>query len=156
MLRLEGAAAHDRSGAADSDAPQSVVAGRLEGPFGDDGVLDLGVLDVRELLVERRMTLRRAQAASANASDQAVRIGMWNQPPPTGPFGGSVSLGSAQFPEWMLGAERAWLVPRGAETLHFLTELPADQGRGLEWRSGKQQLFGPFPWNAVPAELRLD
>ena len=35
-------------------------------------------------------------------------------------------------------------------------ERPADAGRGREWRSGRQQRFGPFTTGGLPGELLVD
>ena len=98
------------------------------------------------------MVLRAAEGAAQGV----VRIGMWFGPPPVGPQGEPVSLGSRQFPPVVLGSELEWLLPHEARDVHFLVERPDGPGRGTDWRSGRQRLFGPFTAAEFPAELVLD
>jgi len=113
------------------------------------GQIDLGVVDLRDRLREHRVQLRSADGAEPGD----VRIGLWIGPPPTGPQGEPVSLGSAQFPEIPLGSEVDWLLPPQTHSIHLLVERPADSRRGRDWRSGRQQLFGPFTTAQFPGEL---
>lgn len=116
------------------------------------GRIDLGVIDLRDRLAGHRLVLRAADGPSAGV----VRIGMWIGPPPVGPRGEPVSLGSRQFPPVVLGSELEWLLPLEAGEVYFLVERPDGPGRGTEWRSGQQRLFGPFTTAKFPAELVLD
>ena len=78
-------------------------------------------------------------------------------PPPVGPQGEPVSLGSRQFPPVALGTEVEWLLGHDAHSIYFLVERPADEGlRTRPWRSGYQQLFGPFTAAEIPSELVVD
>lgn len=116
------------------------------------GRIDLGSIDLRESLTVWRLRLR----ASEGAPGGAVRIGRWIGPPHTGPFGEPPSLGSKQFPTVELGDEVEWLLPPDASAVHFLVERPSGPGRGVNWRSGEQRLFGPFDAPATPLELFVD
>lgn len=116
------------------------------------GRIDLGVIDLRDRLARHRLVLRAADGAPPGV----VRIGMWIGPPPVGPQGEPVSLGSRQFPPVVLGSELEWLLPHEARDVHFLVERPDGPGRGTAWRSGRQRLFGPFTSAEFPAELVLD
>ena len=117
-----------------------------------EGRVDVGGIDLRERLIGHHLALRPATGSPGGD----VRVALWFGPPPVGPFGEPVSLGSAQFPEVALGGGMEWLLPREARSIHFLVERPADSGRGREWRSGQQQLFGPFILAELPAELIVD
>jgi hypothetical protein len=117
-----------------------------------EGKIDLGVIDLRERLERHRFVLRAAEGRPSGD----VRVAMWNRPPPRGPGGGTVSLGSRQFPPVALGSEVEWLLPPDAESVYFLVERPADAGRGVKWRSGHQRLFGPFTSTDFPPELVMD
>ena len=110
------------------------------------GRIDLGVVDLRDRLQEHRMRLRPADGAEQGDA----RIGLWIDPPPVGPQGEPVSLGSAQFPELQLGSEVDWLLPPETHSVYFLVERPSDSRRGRDWRSGRQQLFGPFTTAQFP------
>lgn len=116
------------------------------------GQIDLGVIDLADRLTGHRLMLR---AAGGEPSGE-VRIGMWFGPPPVGPRGEPVSLGSRQFPEIALGSELEWLLPHDARDVFFLVERPEGSSRGTEWRSGEQFLFGPFTSAEFPAELVLE
>jgi hypothetical protein len=116
------------------------------------GRVDLGVIDLREHLEEHRVMLREAIGSLPGV----VRVGMWFGVPGTGPQGEPVSLGSRQFNEIDLGSEVEWLLPSGAESIYFLVERPSGAGRGKNWWSGHQRLFGPFTSDEMPAELRMD
>lgn len=113
------------------------------------GQIDLGVIDLRDRLHEHRLRLRAADGAEQGD----VRVGLWIGPPPVGPQGEPVSLGSAQFPAIPLGSDVEWLLPPETHSIHFLVERPADSRRGRDWRSGRQQLFGPFTTADFPPEL---
>ena len=121
-------------------------------PADPAGRIDLGVIDLRERLTERRLLVRAAEGQPPGE----VRVGMWFHPPPSGPQGEPVSLGSRQFPPVALGSEMAWLVPNEAHSIYFLVERPSGPGRGTNWRSGHQKLFGPFGSARWPAELLVD
>lgn len=114
--------------------------------------MDAGVIDLRERLKRHVLTVRSEEGRATGD----VRVAMWSGPPPVGPRGGRVELGSRQFPSSAVGEEQEWLVPVEAQGIHFLVELPADSRRGVEWRSGSQQLFGPFTSAELPTELLLD
>lgn len=116
------------------------------------GGIDLGTIDLRDRLRNHRLILRAADGEPAGD----VRIGMWLGPPPRGPQGEPVSLGSRQFPEIELGSELEWLLPPDARDVFFLVERPDGPSRGTSWRSGEQTLFGPFTSAELPAELVLE
>ena len=116
------------------------------------GQVDLGIMDLRDRLTDRRVLVRAADGRPGGD----VRVGMWFGPPPVGPQGEPVSLGSRQFPPVALGSEVAWLLPHEAHSIYFLVERPLGSGRGTEWRSGPQQLFGPFALAEFPAELVMN
>ena len=132
-------------------AVHRLEAGALPGA-NKEGRIDLGVIDLRDRLAPHRMVLRAAEGSQTGV----VRIGMWFGPPPVGPFGEPVSLGSRQFPPIVLGSEVEWLLPHEARDVYFLVERPDGPGRGTDWRSGRQRLFGPFTSAEFPAELVLD
>lgn len=113
------------------------------------GRIDLGVIDLRDRLMRHRLMVRAADGMPPGE----VRVAMFSGPPPVGPFGEPVSLGSGQFPPVALDSEMEWLVPQAARDVYFLVERPAGSGRGLEWRSGQQNLFGPFTSADLPTEL---
>ena len=119
---------------------------------GPEGRIDLGEIDLRDRLTRHRMVVRAADGKPAGD----VRVAMWSGPPPVGPQGEPVSLGSRQFPPVTLGTELEWLLAHDAHSIHFLVERPADDGRGIEWRSGRQTLFGPFRSTEIPSELVMD
>lgn len=77
-------------------------------------------------------------------------------PPPVGPRGERIALGPRQFPPIALGSEVEWLLPHEALPVYFLVERPAGSGRGREWRSGHQRLFGPFTSATLPTEPLMD
>ncbi len=115
------------------------------------GRVDVGTIDLRERLARRRFLLRESDGDRAGV----VRVGMWSGPPPVGPRGEPVSLGSRQFPEILVGTELEWLLPHDARDVYFLVERPDGPSRGTAWRSGEQQLFGPFRAADFPTELVL-
>lgn len=116
------------------------------------GQIDLGVIDLRDRVTRHRMMLR----AASGRPPGDVRVGMFSGPPPVGPQGEPVSLGSRQFPPVALGSDVEWLVPHNAQGVHFLVERPVGSGRGTEWRSGPQRLFGPFTSAELPTELVIE
>lgn len=116
------------------------------------GRIDLGVIDLRDRLVRHRLMVR---AADGKPSGE-VRVAMFSGPPPVGPRGEPVSLGSGQFPPVALDSDMEWLIPHKAQGIYFLVERPDGPGRGTEWRSGQQKLFGPFTSAALPAELIVE
>ncbi len=116
------------------------------------GQVDLGAIDLRELLAVRRVRVRAADGAPSGV----VRVGAWIGAPHTGPFGEMPSLGSGQFEPVELGSETEWLLPPDAGDVHFLVERPDGPGRGTSWRSGPQQLFGPYEPAAFPLELAVN
>ena len=116
------------------------------------GRIDVGVIDLRERLTRHRLVLRAADGKPPGD----VRVAMWFGPPPFGPGGQRVALGSRQFPPVALGSEMEWLLPREAKSIYFLVERAVGSGRGSEWRSGHQRLFGPFTSTEFPAELIMD
>jgi hypothetical protein len=118
----------------------------------DAGHVDVGVIDLRDRLTAHRVVTRAAEGAPAGE----VRIAMCFGLPPVGPAGGRMELGSRQFPPVPLGAEVEWLLPRAAPSVYFLVERPLDPGREGTWRTGSQQLFGPFTSATLPAELSVD
>ena len=128
-----------------------IEAGALPEPDQPDQI-DVGVIDLRERLTRHRLVVRAAEGAPAGDVWLALCFG----PPPVGPRGESIALGSRQFPPVSLGSEVEWLLPHDAQAVHFLVERPAGSGRGSEWRSGRQQLFGPFDSTSLPTELVMD
>jgi hypothetical protein len=116
------------------------------------GQIDVGVIDLRDRLKRHRLTLR----AGDGKPPGDVRVAVCFGPPPVGPGGGRVELGSKQFPEVALGSELERLLPHEADAIYFLVERPAGSGRGREWRSGVQRLFGPFNSAELPDELIMD
>lgn len=127
-----------------------VDAGDL--PDADQGRrIDLGVIDLRDRLMSHHLTVR-----ATDGKPGEVRVAMFFGPPPVGTRGEPVSLGSRQFPPIALGSNVEWLLPHRAQGVHFLVERPAGPGRGTEWRSGEQRLFGPFTSAGLPAELILE
>lgn len=124
------------------DLPEADQAGRI----------DVGLIDLRDRLAEHRLVVR----AAVGSPPGDVRVAMWFGPPPVGPQGEPVSLGSRQFPPVKLGSEMAWLLPNEAHSIYFLVERPSGSGRGTAWRSGHQRLFGPFVSADLPVELIMD
>lgn len=116
------------------------------------GQIELGAIKLLDRLVRHRLVLRAADDEPSGD----VRIGLWFGPPPVGPRGEPVSLGSRQFPEIVLGSELEWLLPHDARDVFFLVERPVGASRGAEWRSGELSLFGPFTSADIPAELVLE
>lgn len=121
-----------------------VDAGRL--------ATDLGVIDVREQLVPYRVEL----AASPDAPAEVVRVAVWSGSPPRGPRGELPSLGSAQFPERGLPSTTDWLLPVDAPSISILVEQPAGRERDRNWKTGRQEVFGPYPLGALPDELVVE
>ena len=114
------------------------------------GELDLGELDLRDTLASHAMVVRASDGAAPGAARMALCFGL----PPVGPSGEPVALGSRQFPPFTLGDERHWLIPHDTDAIYFLVERGT--GTDREWRSGSQQLFGPFTSSAIPGELLVD
>jgi hypothetical protein len=117
-----------------------------------NGRIDVGGIDLRDRLATHRLVVRAAEGAPPGD----VRIALCFGPPPVGPGGGRVALGSRQFPPVSLGSEVEWLLPHDARAVHFLVERPRDPGGNGPWRTGRQRLFGPFTSATLPAELRMD
>lgn len=111
------------------------------------GLIDLGELDLSDLLERHSLRLEAAPGAALGQ----VRVGMWSGPPPP-----SVALGSRQFPSVEVGSVQEWLVPAGAEEIYFLIERPRDPDPTAPWWGGGQQLYGPFDQGSLPAALTLD
>ena len=118
----------------------------------ETGTVDLGVIDLRKHLARHRMVVRAADGAPAGD----VRVAMCFGPPPVGPAGERIALGSRQFPPLPLGSEVEWLLPHDAEAVHFLVERPDGPVVDGVWRSGRQRLFGPFTSKDLPAVLMMD
>jgi len=116
------------------------------------GQIDLRVIDLRDRLMTHRMRVRAADGRPPGE----VRVAMFFGPPPVGPEGEPVSLGSRQFPPVALDSDVEWLLPHELQGVHFLVERPAGSGRGTEWRSGQQRLFGPFTSAELPTELIME
>jgi hypothetical protein len=116
------------------------------------GQVDVGVIDLRDRLTRHRLWLRVAEGASGGD----VRMAMCFGPPPVGPKGGRIELGSRQFPPIALGSEVEWLLPLEAQAIYFLVERPVGSTHDGPWRSGHQRLFGPFDSPNLPAELIMD
>lgn len=114
--------------------------------------VDVGRIDLRHQLTRHRMRLRAAEGAAGGK----VRIALCFGPPPTGPNGEQVALGSRQFPPRQLGSEVEWLLPPDAKSVYFLVERPAESKDPKVWRSGYQKLFGPYSAATLPSELRMD
>lgn len=125
--------------------------GALAGPDAS-GTLDLGVVDLRERLVEQRVRVVTAPGGQGGA----VRLGLWIGGPPRGPFGGLPGLGSIQFPTRTIGEETAWLMPRDARDVYFLVERHADPEGTEPWFTGEQYVFGPFTAADFPLELVME
>ena len=116
------------------------------------GQIDVGVIDLRDRLARHRMVLHAADGKPQGD----VRVAMFFGPPPVGPRGEPVSLGSRQFPPVTLGSQVEWSLSHDAHSIYFLVERPSGLGRGTKWRSGNQRLFGPFTSAEIPAELIMD
>ncbi len=116
------------------------------------GQVDLGVMDLRDRLINHRLTLRAAEGAAQGK----VRVGMFFDLPPVGPRGEPVSLGSRQFPPVALGSEMEWLLQPEVQSLYFLVERPVGPAHEPQWRGGYQRLFGPFASPDLPTELIMD
>lgn len=110
--------------------------------------VDIGTIDLRGRLQSHKFVFLSKDATT-------LRIGMWLQKPATDFSGSLPSLGSRQFLEIDAGKEMNWLVPSQFDTAYFLVEEPADKRRGREWKSGQQQLFGPFSSAELPAKLKI-
>ena len=117
-----------------------------------EGQIDVGVIDLRDRLMRHRLVLRAAEGTPPGD----VRLAMCFGPPPVGPGGEPIALGSRQFPPVALGSEVEWLLPHEAKSIYFLVERPIGSVRGGEWRSGHQRLFGPFTSATLPTELIMD
>ena len=128
-----------------------VVHLRRADPLLPNGI-DLGVIDLRDTLVRHRLILRAAEGAPAGE----VRVAMCFGPPPVGPGGERIALGSRQFPPVTLGSEVEWLLPHEAHSVFFLVERPRGSPDGGTWRTGRQRLFGPFTSATLPTELIMD
>ena len=83
-------------------------------------------------------------------------MALFFDPPPLGPSGEPVSLGSRQFPPVTLGDTTEWLLPLKAQSIYFLVERPVTRLGKQEWRGGYQRLFGPFNSANLPAALAMD
>lgn len=117
------------------------------------GRVELGTIDLRPELRPHALYLRPA----AGAPGGPVRTAMCFGPPPVGPQGEPIALGSRQFPPVELGSRVEWLLPRKeTEPIYFVVERPADPGEDGVWRSGHQRVFGPFSRQTLPSELRMD
>ncbi len=114
--------------------------------------IDVGIIDLRDRLKRHHLIIRSEQGKATGE----IRVAMWFGLPLVGPGGGRVSLGSKQFPSTTLGSEQEWLVPLKAQSIYFLVERPAESRQNDEWRTGQQQLFGPFTSEALPTELLMD
>lgn len=115
------------------------------------GDIDLGEIDLREQLLMHRVRLR----ATDSSPGGVVRVGLWIGPPHTGPRGELPSLGSKQFPPFELGSDVDWLLPPKSSAVYFLVERPDGPDHTINWRSGKQQVFGPYDSSAFPLVLVL-
>jgi hypothetical protein len=116
------------------------------------GLVDIGVVDLRDRLIRHRLMLSAAEGASQGE----VRVAMCFGLPPVGPSGEPIALGSRQFPPVRLGSEMEWLLPLEAQALYFLVERPVGSTSGGSWRGGYQRLFGPFTSSSLPNELIMD
>ncbi|MFT4710560.1 MAG: hypothetical protein ACI8Q9_001689 [Planctomycetota bacterium] len=114
--------------------------------------IDVGTIDLRDRLMQHRLVVHAAEGTRLGE----VRVAMIFEPPAVGPQGGSVSLGSKQFPPVALGNVQEWLLPLDAESVYFLVERPAEVPTRTGWSSGKQRLFGPFTLPDLPTELVMD
>jgi hypothetical protein len=114
----------------------------------NQNAIDVGTIDLSNRLQAHKITFSSAGA-------KTLRTGMWLEKPNTDFEGNLPSLGSRQFPEIEAGKEMDLLLPSKFDAAYFLVEEPADKRRGREWRSGKQELFGPFRASELPAELRI-
>ena len=118
----------------------------------DRGRVDLGEIDLRERLVAYRVHLRAADGAPGGVVRAGLSVGPWH----TGPNGELPSLGSRQFPPLDLGRVAEWLLPPDTNDVYVLVERPDGPGRGRNWRSGPQQVFGPYDASAFPIDLVMD
>ena len=114
--------------------------------------IDVGEIDLRDRMTQHWLTVHAAEGTQQGE----VRVAMWSEPPARGPFGGTVSLGSMQFPSIVMGEAQEWLLPLEAPSVYFLVERPAEGSQGPEWRSGRQQLFGPFTLSTLPTDLVME
>lgn len=118
----------------------------------DEGIVDLGTIDLREQLVVCPIRIRSGDS-TAGAD---IRVGLWIGQPHTGPQGEFPSLGSKQFPTYEIDQPIEWVLPPDVRNVYFLVERPDGAGRGTNWQTGAQQLFGPFDSSSFPVELILD
>lgn len=110
--------------------------------------VDIGTIDLRKRLQSLKVKLLSNSATT-------LRVGMWFEKPATDFLGSLPSLGSRQFSEIEAGKEMDWLIPAEFDTAYFLVEEPADKRRGQKWRSGKQELFGPFRSTKLPNQFKI-
>lgn len=118
----------------------------------ETGLVDLGTIDLRDRLAGHTVRI----STEGEPRTGVVRSGPWTGLPQRSAEGELPSLGSVQFPPIQLGDDVEWLLPHDARDLYFLVERPTGPGRGLEWRTGQQWLFGPFELDDFPLELILD
>lgn len=109
-------------------------------------------IDARSAVRSHRLKL----VAKTGQAQGGVRIGVWTGEVPRGPMGSLPSLGSAQFPDRVLPSDTEWLLPVKAPSVTFLVERPADHQRGRNWKSGAQQVFGPFALDELPEVLEIE
>lgn len=112
------------------------------------GSVDVGVVDLRDDLIARRMTFRAGET-----SGHEVRATLCAGLPPVGPQGGTVGLGSRQFPPIAVGEEITWILPPDAVDVHVLVEHPNPDG---VWFGGRQEIFGPYRAEDLPHALVLE
>lgn len=118
----------------------------------NQGIVDLGMIDLRERLVVCPIRVRSGD----EVTEGDVRVGLWIGQPHTGPQGEFPSLGSKQFPTHAIGQSVEWVLPPDVRDVYFLVERPDGPARGTSWRTGAQQLFGPFESSSFPIDLILD
>ncbi len=117
------------------------------------GHIDLGRIDLRDHLRPHRMVIRAAPNSPAGPVRAVICFG----PPPTGPQGEMVALGSKQFPPFPLDSEVEWLLPvETTSPIYVLVERPAPGNPDGAWWTGLQKVFGPFAADEVPIELVMD
>lgn len=118
----------------------------------NQGILDLGIIDLREQLVVCPTRVRSGDGTIGGN----VRVGLWIGQPHTGPRGEFPSLGSKQFQTYEIDQPIDWVLPPDVRDVYFLVERPDGPDRGTSWRTGAQQLFGPFESSSFPIDLILD